>query len=133
MSRTSLRVSAALVSAVTVASLLGIAGPASAKDEPTPSPEPVLLDCFGDFGDPTIPLMTAPDVAVNYAGDAACVGVRVTSTSVRLAWVVLAPDWRYVVRSNGGGTRARVELRFTNTVTGDRLDFRYQQGRTTIG
>jgi hypothetical protein len=133
MSRTSLRATSALLSAVTVAALAGIAGPASAKDAPAPSPEPVLLDCFGDFGDPTIPAMTAPDVAVNYAGDAGCVGVRVTPTSVRLAWVVLAPNWRYAVRRNGGGTQARVELRFTNTATGERLDFRYQQGRTTIG
>ena len=117
---------------VTVVSLVGVAGPASAKDEPSPS-EPVLLDCFGDFGDPTIPNMTAPDVAVNYAGAAGCVGVRVTPTSVRLAWVVLAPGWRYVVKSNGGGTKARVELRFVRASTGERLDFRYQQGRTTIG
>jgi hypothetical protein len=133
MSRTSLRATSALLSAVTVAALTGIAGPASAKDEPAPTPEPVALDCFGDFGDPTIPNMTEPNVAVNYAGSAGCVGVRVTTTSVRLAWVVLAPNWRYVVKRNGGGTQARVELRFTNTVTGERLDFRYQQGRTTIG
>jgi hypothetical protein len=112
-------------------SLLGITGPASAKDEP-PAPAAVL-DCFGDLGDPTIPDMTAPDVAVNYAGDAACVGVRVTATSVRLAWVVLAPEWSYVVRKNGGGTDSRVELRFTQASTGDRLTFRFQRGTTTIG
>src|SRR5688572_12104026 len=106
MSRTSLRATSAIISAVTVASLLGITGPASAKDEP--AAPAVALDCFGDFGDSTIPDMTAPDVAVNYAGDAACVGVRVTSTSVRLAWVVLAPGWSYVVRRNGGGTDSRV-------------------------
>ena len=69
-----------------------------------PAAPAVVLDCFGDFGDPTIPDVTAPDVAVNYAGDAACVGIRVTSTSVRLAWVVLAPGWSYVVKRNGGGT-----------------------------
>jgi hypothetical protein len=128
MSRTTLRASSAIISAVTAASLLGITGPASAKDEP--AAPAVVLDCFGDFGDPTIPNMTAPNVAVNYAGDAACVGIRVTSTSVRLAWVVLAP---YVVKRNGGGTNSRVELRFTQASTGDKLDFRFQRGTTTIG
>jgi hypothetical protein len=131
MSRTYLRATSALISAVTIAALVGVAGPASAKDEPNPS-EPVLLDCFGDFGDPAIPNMTAPDVAVNYAGSAGCVGVRVTPTSVRLAWVVLAPGWSYVVKSNGGGSKARVELRFLRASTGERIVFRYQQGRTTI-
>jgi hypothetical protein len=130
MSRTTLRASSAIISAVTAASLLGITGPASAKDEP--AAPAVVLDCFGDFGDPTIPNMTRPNVAVNYAGDAACVGIKVTATNVRLAWVVLAPGWTYEVRRNGGGTRARVELRFTNQSTGDKLDFRYQLGRVTI-
>lgn len=131
MSRNLRRTSSAIISAITVASLLGFAGPASANDDPDPVPT-VQLDCFGDFGDPTIPNMTKPNVAVNYAGDAACVGVKVTATNVRLAWVVLAPGWRYEVRRNGGGTRARVELRFTNDSTGERLDFRYQLGRVTI-
>jgi hypothetical protein len=132
MSRNLRRTSSAIISAITVASLLGFAGPASAKDEPAPVPT-VQLDCFGDFGDPTIPNMTAPNVAVNYAGDAACVGVKVTATSVRLAWVVRAPGWTYEVRRNGGGTQARVDLRFTNQSTGETLDFRYQLGRVTIG
>ena len=132
MSRNLRRTSSAIISAITVASLLGFAGPASANDEPAPVPT-VQLDCFGDFGDPTIPNMTVPNVAVNYAGDAACVGIKVTATNVRLAWVVLAPGWTYEVRRNGGGTLARVELRFTNESTGDRLDFRYQLGRVTIG
>ena len=131
MSRTTLRASSAIISAITAVSFLGITGPASAKDEP--AAPAVVLDCFGDFGDPTIPNMTAPNVAVNYAGDAACVGIRVTSTSVRLAWVVLAPGWSYVVKRNGGGTNSRVELRFTQASTGDKLDFRFQRGTTTIG
>jgi hypothetical protein len=127
MSRNLRRTSSAIISAITVASLLGFAGPASALVSKVP------LDCFGEFGAPTIPTWTRPDVAVNYAGDAACVGVKVTATSVRLAWVVRAPGWTYEVRRNGGGTQARVELRFTNQSTGEKLDFRYQLGRVTIG
>jgi hypothetical protein len=115
---------------------LGLAGPAAAKGgTPAPSPAPAEqpLDCYGDFGDPTIPNMTEPDVAVNYAGTAGCVGVRTTATSLRLAWVVLAPNWTYVVKSDGGGTNSRVGLQFTNTVTGQRIDFRYEFGKTVIG
>ena len=75
--------------------------------------------------------MTAPDVAVNYAGDAACVGIRVTSTSVRLAWVVLAPGWNYVVKRNGGGTNSRVEHQFSQASTGDkRLPLRAARPRS---
>jgi hypothetical protein len=37
------------------------------------------------------------------------------------------------VKRNGGGTQARVELRFFNQSTGEKLDFRYQLGRVTIG
>jgi hypothetical protein len=91
------------------------------------------LDCFGDFGDPTIPNMTEPDVGVNYAGEAGCVGVRSSAGSLRLAWVVVADGWTYVIKSNGGGTNSRVQLQFTNTATGKRIDFRYEFGKTVIG
>jgi hypothetical protein len=115
---------------------LGLAGPAAAKGgtpAPPPAPAEQPLDCFGDFGDPTIPNMTEPDVAVNYVGTAGCVGVRTSATSLRLAWVVLAPNWTYVVKSDGGDTNSRVQLQLTNTVTGQRIDFRYEFGKTVIG
>ena len=127
MSRNLRRTSSAIISAITVASTLGFAGSASALVSTVP------LDCFGEFGAPTIPTWSGPNVAVNYAGDAACVGVKVTATSVRLAWVVRVSGWTYEVRRNGGGTQARVDLRFTNQSTGETLDFRYQLGRVTIG
>jgi hypothetical protein len=119
-------------------SALGLAGPAAAKGgspapAPTPAPAEQPLDCYGDFGDPTIPNMTAPDVAVNYAGTAGCVGVRSVGSTLRLAWVVLAPNWTYVVKSDGTGTNSRVQLQFTNSVTGQKIDFRYEFGKTVIG
>jgi hypothetical protein len=125
----------AVVAAIGLTSALGLAGPAAAKGGSAPAPAPAEqpLDCFGDFGDPTIPNMTEPDVAVNYAGTAGCVGVRSTATSLRLAWVVLAPNWSYVVKSNGEGTNSRVQLQFTNQLTGQRIDFRYEFGKTVIG
>jgi hypothetical protein len=135
----------AVVASLSLVGALGLAGPAAAKGggsggsgggggtTTTPAPPPVYLDCFGDFGDPTIPNMTAPDVAVNYAGEAGCVGVRATSTSLSLAWVVLAPGWTYTVKSNGGGTNSRVQLQFNQASTGRSIDFRFEQGKTVIG
>lgn len=132
---------AALAASLSLVAALGVAGPAAAKggkgggDDPAPPPPAAQpLDCFGDLGDPTIPNMTEPDVAVNYAGTAGCVGVRtVNATTLRLAWVVLADGWRYVVKSNGEGTNSRVQLQFTNASTGQKIDFRYEFGKTVIG
>jgi hypothetical protein len=133
----------AVIASVTLAAALGLAGPAAAKGgtKPVatspapapPAPEPLPLDCFGDFGDPTIPNMTAPDVAVNYAATAGCVGVQSVGSTLRLAWVVLAPGWTYVVKSNGTGTNSRVQLLFTNTASGAQVDFRYEFGKVVIG
>jgi hypothetical protein len=126
----------AVIASLSLVAALGLAGPAAAKGgAPAPAPAPVAapLDCFGDFGDPTIPNMTAPNVAVNYAGDAGCVGVLVANNTLRLAWVVLADGWTYVVKSNGAGTNSRVQLTFTQTATNRAIDFRFEFGKTVIG
>ena len=133
----------AVVASLSLVAALGLAGPAAAKGggsggggattTTTPAPPPVYLDCFGDFGDPTIPNMTDPDVAVNYAGEAGCVGVRVANDTLRLAWVVLADGWTYVVKSNGTGTNSRVQLLFNQASTGKSIDFRFEYGKTSIG
>jgi hypothetical protein len=126
-----------VVTSLSLVAAFGFAGPAAASggnpSTPAPAPAPVYLDCYGDFGDPTIPNMTAPDVAVNYAGEAGCVGVRSTGSTLRLAWVVLADGWTYVVKSNGEGTNSRVQLQFTQTATRRKIDFRYEFGKTVIG
>lgn len=125
MSRNSVRASA-LAAAVTLASLFGLAGPAMAQGgTPPPAPAPAL-DC-------TKVAPADPNVAINYAGDAGCVGIRVSGPGLRLAWVVVAKGWTYVVKSNGTGTNSRVELRFTNAATGQKVDFRYERGKTVIG
>ena len=124
MSRTSARASAALV---TVASLIGFAGPAMAQGgTPDPAPTTPALDC-------TKVAPADPNVAINYAGDAGCVGIRVSGPGLRLAWVVVAKGWTYVVKSNGAGTNSRVELRFSNRATGQKVTFRYERGKTVIG
>lgn len=125
MSRNSVRASA-LAAGVTLASLFGLAGPAMAQGgTPPPAPTPAL-DC-------TQVAPADPNVAINYAGDAGCVGIRVSGPGLRLAWVVVAKGWTYVVKSNGTGTNSRVELRFTNAATGQKVDFRYERGKTVIG
>ena len=127
----------AVVASLSLVSALGLAGPAAAKGggatTTAPAPVPVYLDCFGDFGDPTIPNMTDPDVAVNYAGEAGCVGVRVANNTLRLAWVVLADGWTYTVKSNGTGTNSRVQLQFSQASTGRSIDLRFEAGKTVIG
>jgi hypothetical protein len=138
MPRLPRRATAALVAPLCLVGALALAGPAAAKGgtpapAPAPAPAAAPLDCFGDFGDPTIPNMTAPDVAVNYAGDAGCVGVRVSETGLRLAWVVLADGWTYVVKSDGTGSSGRVQLQFTQTATRRTIDFRFEAGKTVIG
>jgi hypothetical protein len=129
MIRTPLRTSAAIVSAVAVASLTGLAGPASASGGDTPA-IPAGINCDTN---PLVLSKVGPGIAVNWAGDAGCVGIKTTATTVRLAWVVRSPGWTYVVQRNGGTTRDRVQILFTHTKTGTKLSFRYQLGKTVIG
>jgi hypothetical protein len=88
------------------------------------------LDCVGD---PAVIEATTPGLVVNSAGDAGCVAVVVTDSTIRLAWVAPASGWTYEVEKNGGGTNDRVEIRFTQADTDQQLDFRYELGKTSIG
>src|SRR6478735_7884937 len=70
------RAKSVLIASVSLVTVLGLAQPAAAKGGPrpkppvtpipTPTPTPTPLDCFVD---PAIVAITAPDIAVNYAGD----------------------------------------------------------------
>ena len=134
------RAKSVLIASVSLVSILGLAQPAAAKGGPrpkppvtpipTPTPTPTPLDCFVD---PAIVAITAPDIAVNYAGDAGCVGVKVANGTLRLAWVVVTPGWTYVVKSNGGGTSTRIQVEFTNAATGQKVPFRFEFGKTVVG
>jgi hypothetical protein len=73
----------------------------------------------------------APSVLA--ASVASSSGVRQVGSTLRLAWVVLADGWSYVVKSNGTGTNSRVQLGFTNRETGESFGFRYELGKTVIG
>ena len=107
----------------------GGGGGGTTAPAPAPDPAPVSPDCFGD---PAIVAMTTPDVAVNYAVGAGCVGVHTSASSLSLAWVVLTPGWTYEVLSNGGGTNSRVQVKFTNASTHQSVDFRFEFGKTVV-
>ena len=128
MSRLNFRTSVAMVSAAAAASLVGVAGPASASGGGS-TVIPAGINCDTN---PLVLSKVGPGIAVNWAGDAGCVGIKTTATTVRLAWVVRSPGWTYVVKRNGGTTRDRVEILFTHTRTGTKLTFRYQLGKTVV-
>ena len=127
MSRTSRRASAVIASAATVASLFGLAGPASANDVYDSLPDGI--NCFRN---PLVLSKVGPNTAINWAGKAGCVGIETTTTTVRVAWVVKNRGWTYVVTRNGGTTNDRVVIKFTHVATGTTLLFRYEMGRTVI-
>ena len=128
MTRRTPRLVAGALAGLVAATAL-VASPASAKAvDPAPSTA-TTLDCYAD---PALVAITTPDLAVNTAGAAGCVAVRVAPGSLRLAWVVTNPGWTYVVKSNGGGSASRVQIAFTNRTTGQRVDFRFQFGLTKI-
>ena len=58
--------------------------------------------------------------------------VCVTSGTTVLRVVDVEPGWTAEVKSDGTGSKARTEVRFTETSTGDRVELRYEPGRTVI-
>jgi hypothetical protein len=128
MSRTSRRASAVIASTAAVVSLVGLAGPASANDAIYDS-LPNGINCNKNA---KVLALAGPNIAVNWAGKAGCVGIETTATTVRVAWVVPSPGWRYLIRRNGGTTNDRVEIVFRHIATDTRLVFRYQLGKTDI-
>jgi hypothetical protein len=70
----------------------------------------------------------------NEASGGGCAFVRSYPAGyLRLDHVILAAGWTYVVKKNGEGTSSRVELQFTETATGRKVDFRVEYGTTKIG
>ena len=87
--------------------------------------------------DPDQWVVQQPDgstVFANEASGAGCVFVHsYLAGYLRLESVILAPGLTYVVQKNGEGTSSRVELQFTETATGRKVDFRVEFGKTRIG
>jgi hypothetical protein len=73
-------------------------------------------------------------IFANEVSGAGCVFVRsFLAGYLRLDSVILAPGWTYVVQKNGEGTSSRVDLQFTETATGRKVNFRVEFGKTRIG
>ena len=87
--------------------------------------------------DPAAWSVVQPDgstIFANEASGAGCVFVHsYLAGYLRLDSVILAPSWTYVVKKNGEGTSSRVELQFTETATGNKVDFLTEFGKTRIG
>ena len=87
--------------------------------------------------DPHAWVVLQPDgstIFANEASGAGCVFVHsYLAGYLRLDSVILAPGWTDVVQKNGEGTSSRVELQFTETATGRKVDFRVEFGKTRIG
>jgi hypothetical protein len=116
----------------TLAALLNAAAPAAAKggDTPPPPPQEWVDPCEGYWDLPAYSDGTTPLVNRTAGG---CVVIHAyTSGLLLLDYVVLVPGWTYEVESNGGGSKNRVEIEFTNPTTGERAQIRVEPGKTDI-
>src|SRR3954462_7862423 len=105
---------------------LALAVAVSAAPLLTATPASGAMPC--EWGDTTVSPWNYPLDGV------ACVKLD-TTNGIRLAGVTdLQPGWTYQVKSTGGtSSRDRVEIRFSNAKPGERVDFRYEPGKTRIG
>ncbi|MFL5947536.1 MAG: hypothetical protein ACJ743_03660 [Gaiellaceae bacterium] len=100
----------------------------------TPAPAPSASYCPQDPDQWVVAQPDGSTIFANEVSGAGCVFVRsYLAGYLRLDSVVLAPGWTYVVLKNGEGTSSRVELQFTETATGNKVDFRTEYGKTRIG
>jgi len=98
------------------------------------TPPPVASYCPQDPDQWVVVQPEGSTIFANEASGAGCVFVRsYLAGYLRLDSVILAPGWTYVVQKNGEGTASRVELQFTETATGRKVDFRVEFGKTRIG
>lgn len=119
------------IAVAVAAGALAVPGTAAAKggtSTPPPSTAPAV-HCDWSLDGPT------PDggfVFSNQAGDAGCISVVQRDMTLRLYSVQLTPGWTYTVTSDGERTNSRVEVRFENPATGQRIGARIEFGKTWI-
>jgi hypothetical protein len=118
----------AVAVAVTALALPGTAAAKGGTSTPPPSTVPAV-QCDWSLDGPTA---DGGSVFSNQAGDAGCISVVQRDLTLRLYRVELTPGWTYTVTSDGGGTNSRVEVKFENPATGQRVDARIEFGKTWI-
>jgi hypothetical protein len=120
-----------LATAALAAAALAVPGAAAAKGgsnpAPAPTPAPVLCDYAQDG-----PTAAGGYVFSNQAGDAGCITVISSGTSIRLYSLALTPGWTADVTANGDGTAGGVRVTFQNTQSGAKIDARIEPGKTWI-
>ncbi len=68
----------------------------------------------------------------NQAGDAGCITVVSSGTTIRLYSLALTPGWTADVTANGASSAGGVRVSFKNAQTGDKIDARIEPGKTWI-
>jgi gentisate 1,2-dioxygenase len=115
----------AAVLSVAAAGTLLTAGPALAQTAPAPT----ALFCPADLQNGQ--QIREADGSVLFCVEAIGAGAVVARTGVVLDQVIVAPDWTWV-NSDRGSRQGKIDIRFANPTTGDKVEVRIQTGRTEV-
>lgn len=124
------RVAAVLLAAA--AGTLLTAGPALAQTAPQPAPTALFCPLDLQNGQQIL----EPDGSVLFCVEALGAGAVVARTGVFLDQVIVAPGWTWADRSGShhgqDATSGKVDVRFDNATTGDKVEVRIQTGKTEV-
>jgi hypothetical protein len=123
------RLAAAL--SVAAAGTLLTAGPALAQT--TPLPASTALFCPADLQNGQT--VTEPDGSLLFCVEALGAGAVVARTGVFLDHVIVAPGWTAMDHSSSqgqGDVSGKVDIRFENSTTGDKVEVRIEPGKTEV-
>lgn len=125
-----------LAAALSVAGVTTLLTAGSALAQTTPPPAPTALFCPPDLQNGQE--ISEPDGSVLFCVEALGAGAVVARTGVVLDHVIVAPGWS-AVNSSGGGPRngqgavsGKVDVRFENSTTGDKVEVRLEPGKTEV-
>lgn len=124
----------AAVLSVAAAGTLLTAGPALAQT--APSSTSTTLYCPLDLQNGQ--QIREADGSVLFCVEALGAGAVVARTGVSLEEVIVAPDWTWAFSGGGGArhgqdaTSSKIDIRFSNPTTGDRVEVRIEAGRTEV-
>lgn len=124
---------AAALSVGASAATLFTAAPALADSTPPPTGQ-VALFCPTDLQNGQV--IREPDGSVLFCVEALGAGAVVARTGVFLEQVIVAPGWTWENASGGGGRQGsqsgKVDIKFTEPTTGDRVEVRIEPGKTEV-
>src|SRR5262249_17934751 len=125
--RTALLPATLLATAALALPATALAKGGGGSSTPPPAPDPAIVQCDYRLDGST------PEGSVfsNQAGEAGCISVINSGTSLRLYALALTPGWTADVKSSGGSSGG-VRVLFTRTATGDRVEARIEPGKTVI-